>query len=246
MYEDILQSKTHRTSLLPSGPWLMTQKWEHLLFAHYEVNPQVLKPHLPPGLELDTYDGRAWMTVIPFRVSGMRLRGTLHIPYLHTYLELNVRTYVKKNGLSGIYFFSLDADKLPAVLGARVLTLPYFSATMAMSEKAGAYRFISERKHGRNAVIDCKYKPTGESYFPKKDSLASWLLERYWLWTYKRGVLFKGGIHHKQWDVYHTSADISGGNLFPFAPAPDISSSVLLHYAAARRVLFWKVKKEKQ
>lgn len=246
MYEDILQSKTHRTSPLPTGPWLMTQRWENLLFAHYEADPQVLKPHLPPGLGLDLYDGKAWVTVIPFRVSGMRLRGTLQIPYLHTYLELNVRTYVRKNDLPGIYFFSLDADKLPAVLGARTLTLPYFTATMAMSEKAGAYRFISERKDGGNAVIDCNYKQEGDAYFPAKDSLASWLLERYWLWTYKRGALYRGGIHHKQWDIFQAKADISGESLFPFAHEHDIASPELLHYAAARRVLFWRVKKEKQ
>src|SRR4029079_1151950 len=94
---------------VPPRPWLLRMVWEDLLFAHWPCDPAALEPHLPPGLALDTFDGRAWLGVVPFRISGIRARGLPAIPGLRGFLELNLRTYVVAGGKPGVWFFSLDA-----------------------------------------------------------------------------------------------------------------------------------------
>src|SRR3954453_16381426 len=127
-----LREVEHRPWPLPAAPWAMGQTWEHLLFAHWRVDPEELRRLLPEGLELDTHDGEAWLGITPFRLTGLRLRGTLPLPRLSAFHELNVRTYVVADGKPGIWFFSLDADHRLAVLGARRLyRLPYHRARMS-------------------------------------------------------------------------------------------------------------------
>src|SRR5450631_1211350 len=128
----VLQSLSHRPWPLPTGPWVMAQSWHDLLFAHWPVEPESLKELVPPQLPLDIFDGRAWVGVIPFRMSGIRARGLPPLPGLSRFPELNVRTYVTLDGKPGVYFFSLDAANLPAVLTARKFySLPYFHARMS-------------------------------------------------------------------------------------------------------------------
>ncbi|SEI14233.1 hypothetical protein SAMN05192559_1203 [Halobacillus karajensis] len=246
MYKDIIKSTQHREYSLPDGPWLMTQKWNHLLFMHFPVSKEVIKDHIPRDLELDTYEGTAWITIIPFKVSDMRLRKMPPVPYLNSYLELNVRTYVRRNGLPGIYFFSLDADKILAVLGARLATLPYYYSKMKMKEeKENTFHYTSMRKGEPEAIFKGSYGPISEAYFPEKGSLAYWLLERYYLWSYKKGALFRGGIHHKQWKIHDAEVAIENQNLSSFLPDHFFNKRPLLHYAFSRRVLFWPIKKIK-
>jgi len=109
----------------------MRQTWHDLLFAHWPVEPALLRPLVPASFELDTFDGAAWVGVVPFWMSGVALRG---MPALPSFPELNVRTYVTTGDRAGVFFFSLDAANRLAVWGARTfLKLPYFHATMAVS-----------------------------------------------------------------------------------------------------------------
>jgi uncharacterized protein YqjF (DUF2071 family) len=115
----LLQSITHRPWPLPSSPWVMQQVWHDLLFAHWPLPHDLLRPLIPAQLELDRFDGQCWVGVVPFRMSGIRGRGMPALPGLSRFPELNVRTYVTHGGKSGVYFFSLDAANLPAVWVAR-------------------------------------------------------------------------------------------------------------------------------
>src|SRR5205823_14606196 len=96
-------------------PWAMAQTWDDLLFAHYRVAAEELARLVPQGLEIEQYDGSAWLGVTPFVITGFRLRGTLPLPRLSTFPELNVRTYVTVDDKPGIWFFSLDTSSLLAV-----------------------------------------------------------------------------------------------------------------------------------
>ncbi|AXF55682.1 YqjF family protein [Salicibibacter kimchii] len=243
MYKDILESTQHRVDPLPKGPWLMTQKWEHLLFMHFPVPSEVMRRHIPEGVELDTYKGVAWLTILPFKINDMRFRKMPPIPFLKSFLELNVRTYVRRNGISGIYFFSMDAEKLLAVLGARTGTLPYFHARMKMKEKKGAFHYYSTRKRDATFAFEGSYHPVSESYYPEKDSLAFWLVERYYLWSESKNALFEVGIHHKPWKIHDAEATIIKQNMAPSLSDTLLNAEPLLHYAPARRVLFWPLKK---
>ncbi|HYG96149.1 MAG TPA: DUF2071 domain-containing protein, partial [Solirubrobacterales bacterium] len=134
----VLSDVDHRPWPLPDVSWLMGQTWLDLLFAHWRVPEEALRPVVPPQLPIDTYEGSAWIGVTPFCVRGLRLRGTLPAPVLSTFPELNVRTYVSVEGKPGIYFLSLDADSCAAVRAARrSFRLPYFRSQIEV-DRAGA------------------------------------------------------------------------------------------------------------
>ena len=136
----------------PAGPWVLAQTWHDLLFMHWPVAPEVLRPHLPAGLTLDTFDGQAWIAVLPFWMSGIRARGCPPIPFTSSFAEINVRTYVVRDGIPGIYFFSLDADSAVAVGGASTLFhLPYFLADIEMESDRGRFTYRSRRSTGTPA-----------------------------------------------------------------------------------------------
>src|SRR5437764_14098290 len=125
----ILQHKAHRTAPMPTGPWIMTQTWHELLFAHWPIAPEKIRPLIPSVFTLDTFEGEAWVGVVPFRMSNVRPRWVPPMPGLSAFPELNVRTYVTIHGIPGVYFFSLDAGNPIAVAAARtVFHLPYFKA----------------------------------------------------------------------------------------------------------------------
>ena len=135
--KSLLQQTAHRTAPMPTAPWIMVQKWHDLLFAHWAVPVNKLRALVPRELELDLRDGKAYVAVAPFWMSGIRGRGMPPLPSVHTFPELNVRTYVTYQGIPGVYFFSLDAASRVAVKGARwFYGLPYFFANMSLKNSA--------------------------------------------------------------------------------------------------------------
>lgn len=136
----------HRPWPVPERPWLMGQSWINLLFAHWRVPTPALEAVVPAQLQIDTYDGSAWIGVTPFLVRGLRLRGTTPLPRLSSFPEINVRTYVTVDGKPGIYFFSLDADSRAAVTTARrSYRLPYFHSRISTRDDGDGSRFDSTR-----------------------------------------------------------------------------------------------------
>ncbi|WP_035512642.1 YqjF family protein [Halalkalibacillus halophilus] len=239
MYDKLLNHTAHRHNSLSPGKWLMSQRWENLLFIHYPVKKEAIKECIPDGLELDCFQGDAWVTIIPFEVTDMHLRGTSSIPYLHSYLELNVRTYVKLNGVHGIYFFSLDADKILAVIGARSATLPYYYAKMSMLKDGDTFSYESQRRGRNGASFKSSYCPNSSIWIPEEDTLDAWLFERYYAWAVKGRFLVEVEIHHLPWDVQEVEASFQTSNLLPSGLESADEGEVLFHYAKAKRVLLW-------
>ena len=156
----------HRPWPAPSAPWVLAQTWDELLFAHWRVPAEALRPLVPEELSLDEHDGSAWLGITPFVLSGFRLRGTVPLPRLSTFPELNVRTYVTAEDKPGIWFFSLDTSSRGAVEGARRLyKLPYFLARMSVSMRGGWIEYSSSRRDAtrRPFVFSGRYRPEGES-----------------------------------------------------------------------------------
>ena len=126
----------------------MFQRWHELLFAHWPVPAEPLRARLPAGLELDTFEGEAWLGVVPFRMSAVRLRGAPALPGVSAFPELNLRTYVRRGEQRGVWFFSLDAASALAVRAARLwFHLPYFEARMTCDGRADGVHYRSERTH---------------------------------------------------------------------------------------------------
>src|SRR5215468_11352605 len=168
------------------GRWVMAQVWHDLLFAHWPVPVETMRASVPPSLELDLFDGRAWLGVVPFRMSGVRLRWTPALPWLSAFPELNVRTYVVAEGKPGVWFFSLDAWNPVAVEAARIwFHLPYFHARMVCEEKQSWIHYHSMRNDQRApaALLEARYRPAGERFEARRGTLEHFLTERYCLYA---------------------------------------------------------------
>ena len=242
--KSILQDVVHRPWPLPAGPWVMAQSWHDLLFAHWPVDTRILRALIPNRLEIDTFDGQAWLAVVPFRMTGVRLRGTPTMPWLSAFPELNVRTYVTCGGRPGVWFLSLDAANSLAVAIARSwFHLPYFRARMSCLERDGSIWYQSERTHrGAPAGLfaGC-YRATGEVFSPEQGTLEHFLAERYCLYTSDaRSQIIRGEIHHSPWRLQVAEADISRNTMAEAAGVPLPDAKPLLHFAKRQDVVVWQ------
>jgi uncharacterized protein YqjF (DUF2071 family) len=198
-------------TLAPEASPLMHQSWHHLLFLHWEVPAMELQALLPPGLDLDTYDGIAYVGLIPFTLSGVRPVGIPAMPGLSTFHEVNVRTYVHRNGKDpGVWFFSLDASSVLAVTAARAAYhLPYFNASIdfkASDEALPAVEFQTRRDDSRGAMpanARIRYRPVeGPVQAARPNSLEHFLIERYILYAADEGKnLYKARVHHQPYPL---------------------------------------------
>jgi uncharacterized protein YqjF (DUF2071 family) len=170
---------------MPDAPWLMAQTWHDLLFAHWPVPPQQLRPAVPPAFNLDLFDGTAWIGIVPFRTTNVALRGMPSLPWVSAFPELNVRTYVTVGDRPGIYFFSLDAGSRIVVHSARaLLKLPYFAASMTVAHRAGAVQYESCRDDDYGAAhFSAKYEGVGPPSHASPGTLEYFLTERYCLYN---------------------------------------------------------------
>jgi uncharacterized protein len=239
-----LGATDHRPWPLPDRPWFMGQTWRHLLFAHWQVEPDVLDRTIPPQLRLELHEGRAWIGVTPFRVEGLRLRWTLPPPLLSRFLEVNVRTYVEYGGKPGIYFLSLDAaSRLAVAVARRTYGLPYFRARMSLGESDLGFGMRSTRGSGNGspAELECRYAPEGERFAAQPGSLEHWLTERYCLYTVAQGgTVQRAEIHHPQWPLQPATAEISL-NTMASGYGLELEGAPLLHYSERQDVVLWPI-----
>lgn len=229
----------------PARPWVMAQTWHDLLFMHWRVPAGALR--LPSGLTLDTFEGAAWVGVVPLHMSGVRLRGLPPMPGTGAFPELNVRTYVKHGDVPGVWFYSLDAGHPLMVEIARAwYHLPYFHARMRVRRDGDALEYASMRADGRAApgVLRVRYRPTGAPFSTTPGTLAHWLTARFALYAAdRRGGLYRGDIAHAPWALQPAEAELlensvphAHGITLPDAPP-------LLHFARALSIAAWTLER---
>jgi uncharacterized protein YqjF (DUF2071 family) len=241
---EIFKHTAHRPWALPHGPWIMKQEWHDLLFAHWAVRVEALRPVIPRGLEIDTFDGQAWLGVVPFRMAGVRMRGTPAIPGFSGFPELNVRTYVVRDGKPGVWFFSLDAANAIAVWSARTFFhLPYFLAAMSCAENEDWIRYRSGRKdrRGSPASLRARYRAIGESFHAQPGSIEHFLAERYCLYTAdEKGRIIRCEIHHPPWPLQLAEAAMDENTMAAAAGIPIAEQKPeLLHFSRLQEVVVW-------
>ena len=244
-WSGLLDHHEHRPYPMPDRAWHMTMSWLDLLFAHWSFEPETIAALLPPGLELDTFEGRAWLGVVPFRMTNVGPRGLNWLPAVSAFPELNVRTYVVVDGRPGVWFFSLDAASRVAVRGARIgFNLPYYDAQMRCETNAeGWVEYRSERTHddAPAGVFEGRYRGVGEPYLSQPGTLEAWLTERYCLYAQDRsGRIRRGEIHHVRWPIQRAEAEIqtctvSDGWQLPLPARPPEQ----LHFVAEIDVVAW-------
>ncbi len=225
----------HRLWPMPRRPWIMTQVWQKLLFAHWPVAVEVMHDLIPPPLTLDTFDGQAWLSIAPFLATGTRPPFLPPVPLMSRFLEMNVRTYVTYEDKPGILFFSLDASNPVIVFGAKTFFyLPY--RTAAMKCDAQGQRVEYESRH-QDGAFRANYGPVSDPYHAEPGSLDHWLVERYCLYTTDpQGRPYRGEIHHPPWPLQTAEAEITENTV---SPVPLDGPPPRLHYAERLDTLIW-------
>lgn len=220
----------------------MEQVWNDLLFAHWPVRAETLRPLIPSALELDAFNGQCWLAVTPFHMTEVRLRATPALPGISAFPEMNVRTYVRFGGKPGVFFFSLDAGSRLAVWAARAsYRLPYFFARMNVTAAEGWFHYESHR--ASSTGLRGKYRPVSGVRIRSKGSLEHWLTERYCLYTVVAGRVFRSEIHHQPWPLQDAEADIEENSMAAAAGIVLPEVAPLLHFAKSLDVLIWPLKK---
>jgi uncharacterized protein len=193
----------------PARSPVMYQTWTDLLFAHWEVAPEVLQASLPPGLTVDTWNSRAYLGVIPFFMRRVRPRGTPALPWISYFHELNVRTYVfDASGTPGIWFYSLECNQPIAVWLARALLgLPYQHARMRAPRAAdGTISYRSRRRRG-DARAEFAYRLGESRGVAAPGTLEFFLVERYLLFTVHRDRLLRAQVHHRPYPLHSVAVN---------------------------------------
>lgn len=233
--DGIVGQTAHRPWPMPDAPWIMTQSWHDLLFAHWPVASDAVRELMPPGLELELYDGRAWVGVIPFHMTNVAPRGVPSLPWVSQFPELNVRTYVRVQDKPGVYFFSLDAGNQLAVAAARALFhLPYYSADMQVELTGNQIDYASRRisTDGPAAEFRAHYDPVGPVTTATPGSLEYFLTERYCLYTVDGGFhVQRLDIHHPPWRLQIAEAVFEVNTMAAAAGIRLPSMAPLLHFA---------------
>jgi uncharacterized protein len=236
----MMQDVSHRSCPLPETRWILSMRWHDLLFLHWPVRLEVIRHLVPSLLEIDTFDGWCWIGVVPFHMTGVRLR---YVPLSFAFPELNVRTYVKTAGRSGVWFFSLDATNWLAVRIARAFGLPYYDARMTVGSREDIVDYKSVRLHNSGSVeFEASYRPVGVVHHSAPGTLDHWLTERYCLYgAKKQGQVVYGDIHHSPWLLQSAEVELRVNTMTSPIGIELPKRKPISHFARYQEVVAWPV-----
>lgn len=198
---------------MPSRKHTLSQEWRDLTFMHWEVDIVKLQAHLPAGLEVDTYGGKAYVGIVPFIMENVRPTWFFSTPFISTFPEFNIRTYVTKDGIPGVYFLTLEAKSMVTCSYApKAYGLPYRYAKAKVRKDGNNIQWNSSRKDGKLNLIG-NTEITGEQTQAKPGTLEEFLFERYSLYTNKNGKVMRGYTHHKKWDFQDAKVTVTENSL---------------------------------
>ena len=236
----VTEQTSHRPWPLPESRWVMFMRWHDLMFLHWPIRPEYIRRLIPTALELDVFDGWCWIGIVPFHMSGVRPR---YIPLPLSLPELNVRTYVKIAGKSGVWFFSLDAASWIAVRVARWLGLPYYDARMKVESTDDKIRYDSVRTHKNSAHAEFRadYGPTGAVYRATAGTLDHWLTERYCLFAALSDRVVFGEIHHPPWELQPAEVELDVNTMVDSLGIALPEQRPMAHFARLQEVVAWPI-----
>ncbi len=224
----------------PPGSPVMHQRWEDLLFLHWPVAPSLLRPLIPDPLEIDTFDGQAWIGITPFHLSDLHPIGLPGFPGLTSFHELNVRTYVVHHGVPGIWFFSLDASKLVPAAAARLLfMLPYYKAQIRFTRKAQNFAYYLQRIGGPAAQFSATWRNGVPLRDPDVKSLAFFLVERYCCFALGGGNVHQIRIYHHPWILEEAQVTVRRSTMIESLGIPEPATLPLAHFSQPLDVEVW-------
>jgi len=228
----------------PNGQPLMHQTWGKLLFMHWRIDAKLLRPLIPEALEIDTFDGSAWIAIAPFTMWDIRAFPPYipPIPGLSSAHELNVRTYVHYDRVPGVWFFSLDCNSAAAVLGARTFFhLPYFNADIDLEEDGNKIDYSLTRTDEPPASLEASWEIGETIPYSHPGSLEFFLTERYCLYSEDDGVLHRARIHHPPWPLQKAELNSLESTMIESHGLPTPKGEPLLHYCEELDVDIWSL-----
>lgn len=230
----------------PDGQPLMHQSWGRLLFMHWRLDAALLRPLIPSDLEIDTFDGSAWIAVVPFTMWDIRALPPYlpAVPGFGSAHELNVRTYVHLKGVPGVWFFSLDCNSSAAVLAARTFFhLPYLNANIELREDDEAIDYSLVRTDKPPAKFDAVWTKGESLPLAPPGSLEFFLTERYSLYSEHGRTIYRGRIHHEPWLLQKATVSSFDSSMIESQGLPTPKGDPLLHYAHEISVDVWALQK---
>jgi uncharacterized protein YqjF (DUF2071 family) len=234
---DILNRYEHRNTPLPEGDWLFYQEWNNAIFLHWDVSIEELRPWIPRGLEIDTFDGKPYISLVAFDMERIRPRFLPAFPPISNFHEINVRTYIRHQGKPGVYFLSIEGQKFISCAIAKFISnLPYRAASMQRSP--GEFHSTHSGMHD-----SCSLRYQVGDVIEHKTPLELWLTERYALYLDGPGFIDTFEIHHIEWplnQILLPEIKISYprfGNMLKREP-------VLSHFSPGVRVIAWRKKRQ--
>jgi uncharacterized protein YqjF (DUF2071 family) len=244
---NLLDEIAHRPFSIPSKKWIMRQTWRNLLFLHWPISPEELRPYIPVHLQIDTFDHYTWLGVVGFVVEGIFSRGLSTLSLTPKFSEINVRTYVKFDGKPGVYFMSLDVEDWASyTIAKRWYRLPYHPAQISFQKEGHTIHCQSRRKGKINSKItfNGKFCPLPDVYFTKSTTLEHWLTERYCFYSSdNRGNIYCGEIHHRPWPLQKVKVEIGTNTLFSPFHFDFTDVKPISHFSKGVDSLLWNIKK---
>jgi len=235
--KEILNDTSHRPFAMPEGNWAYYQEWNRALFLHWVVPYELLRKYVPSNLNIDTIDGKCYVSLVAFTMEKIRPKFLPSVGYISDFDEINVRKYIDNDHKKGVYFLNIEAGKLLSAFVAKTISgLPYEKAIIHRTDKM--YHSENTKKgFTLDAAFEINQKIT------HKTDLDKWLTERYCLYLDKDNELYRYDIHHKEWQlksvimenlkVNYKVGNINLNNLQPN----------LTHYSEGIKVIAWKRKK---
>lgn len=228
----LLKINAHRPFPLPQRTWKYYQEWDDTIFLHYRVPQELVWELLPQGLSLDIHRGEAWVSVVAFSVKNMCLKFLPPLPYISDFHEINLRTYVVKDGIPGIYFITIEASKTISVfLAKNFVGLKYIKGKI--KKKHNRYSLRRSKEGNYLNIKYCSLQSVKE-----KNELEKWLTERYCAYEMINKKLYRFNIHHKAWPLKVMKLRklklLFQKNELVIDAQPDLQ-----HYSPHQKVLLW-------
>ncbi len=221
----------------------MKQTWLDTLFIHYPVKADELAKLVPKHLPIDTFEKMAWISIVPYLTTSVRMRGLPPIPGMNRFPGFNVRTYVHLNGKPGVYFFNLAAANwFTAKMAKRFFKLPYIYLNMNFQRNGNYIQFESDPYRKNDEKLKWIYRPISEPRLAQKGSLEEWLVERYCLYTInQKGEPFRSDIIHHSWLIHDAEVESQHRSILPEFNIFPSNENAIFHYSKRAEVNIWPI-----
>ena len=229
----ILSQTRHRPFDVPAGKWTYYQEWNNALFLHWQVPLDLLRPLVPESLNIDVFEGNAYVSLVAFTMQKIRPRNLPALAFVSDFEEINIRTYIEHNNKKGVYFLNIEAEKQLSVFIARALSgLPYEKSNIRRTNQY--YRSLNTRK---DFYLDAAYEV--KASIPEKTALDHWLTERYCLYLNNREAIYCYDIHHKAWELKKVALNALNVQ-YKLGELSLTGQPQLMHYSEGVQVIAWK------